>query len=396
MFASRSMLRSTRALRRQPMLRPRNARFQSTSKQSEGSFHPSLVGGLAGGLVAIAGGYAWYHFSGAKTIVRAAKSSKDYFSKASQKLQDNAPEPSEALQWLRQTAGSYASFIPGARGYIDVIFDDLEAIRRKHKDEVDSIVKEAYAELKDISKKGVSPETASESWDTLQTHMQRILELAGDAAEDIMNNHPDLKKQVGGNLDQLKQMGEKYGPEAKKQVDETWGQISDIIKSGVSADSAMKIKKLIQQKLEVVREMGDEAWKKGMEQAKPYLDESPKVKELVEKNAENLKTGDFSELYNKIKDAAESGKTDDLEQYVKNAADSAKRSGFKGLNKYLDQIPGGSEILPKLSELSTIANKHGKEAENLFKDTVNEISKVLSKKSEQAKKIAEKAEKEAK
>jgi hypothetical protein len=356
--------------------------------------NPALSGGLAGATAAVITGYAWYHFSGTKSIVNTAQQTKSYFDSATQKLTENAPKPNEALKWLRQVSTYYAGFVPGASGYIDTAFNDLDKIHEKHKDEVDEIVNNAYKELKSVSKKGVSMQTAQETWEVLQKYIQQIGELAGDAAEDILDNHPEIKKKVGGSLDQLKSMSNEYGPEAKKQVDEMWGQVSDVVKTGFTAESAMKIQKIIQEKVEAVKKMGDEAWKKGMEQAKPLLEKNPKIKELVEKNKDALMKGNFKELFDRVKKAVESGDTADLEKYVKDAAGKAKDSGMGGLDQYLNKIPGGDQILPKLSKLQEAAQEHGQEAEKILKDTINDITQVLSKRSEEATKLADKAKKD--
>jgi len=404
MLASRTAARSARVLsRRSPQIRA-NTRFQSTSipnpnnapSSSASGTNPALIGGLAGGGVALLGGYAWYHFSGAKTLVQTSKSAKSYFDAAGNKLKESAPEPNEALEWLRSTATSYAAFIPGAKGVVDASFNDLDAIRKKHGDEVDKIVREAYGELKEASGKGMSVQAAAEAWAIIQKRLEQIMHLAGDAIEDILNNHPEIKSKVGGSVDQLKQMGEQYGPEAKKQVDQTWDQINDIVSSGISADTASKIQKVVQEKIDLIKKLGDEAWKKGIEQAKPYLDKNPQVKKMVEENKDSLMKGNMGELWEKVKDAVNSGKTDDLEKYVKNAAGKAKDSGMGGIDKYLNMVPGADKIVPQLKSLSEIASKHGKEAEDLLKETVDEIQKVLSNKSEKAEEIAKKAEKEAK
>ncbi|KAK5047610.1 hypothetical protein LTR16_011123, partial [Cryomyces antarcticus] len=63
---------------------------------------------------------------------------------------------------------------------------------------------------------------------------------------------------------------------------------------------------------------------------------------------------------------------------------------------WLKMIPGGGEILPKLSQLRDVADKHGKEAEKLLRDTMDELKGVLEKRSGQASELAEKAEKSAK
>ena len=326
----------------------------------------------------------------------------------SQKIKSSSPdfEPNEAIEWLRSTAKSYAGIIPGVSGYIDSAFDDIDAIRAKHGKEVDGIVREAYNELKDVSQEGMTISAATKAWEILQKHLKRIGELAGDAAQDIINNHPQLKEKVGGNLDQLKQMGDKYGPEAKKQVDETWDQIRDIMKTGVSATTIPKIQKLVQDKVQKIQELGSKVWDQGMEKAQPLLDKSPEVKDLVQNNADQLKkSASVSELYEKIKQAVESGSTDDLKSYVQSTVDKAKKStsssgggggGGSGLESLLKKIPGGSEIMPKLGELQQLAQEHGEEAEKIAKDTFGEIEGVLKKKIGEARELAKKAGSKAK
>lgn len=360
---ARSTLRLTRPSRAVPKFR--QARFQSTQSSqtttSSGTSH-ALVGGLAGGTIAIIGGYAWYHFSGAKTLVNAAHETKSYFNTARNKIVEKTPEPNEALKWLRQAATYYAGFIPGASGVVNSAFDDIDKVHEKHRDEVDQIVGEAYKELKGLSNKDLNIATAQEAYDILQKHVKRIGELAGDAAQDILENHPELKKQVGGSLDQLKNMGDKLGPEAKKQVDETWSQIKDITKNGLNADTANKIRKLVEEKVEQVKKLGDEAWNKGLEKAQPYLEKNPKIKELITENTDALKQGNFGQLYEKVKSAAESGDTADLEKFVKGAANDAKDTASGGFETIIKSIPGADKFLPQLQTLQKAAEKHGDEA----------------------------------
>jgi len=214
-----------------------------------------------------------------------------------------------------------------------------------------------------------------------------------------MINHPDLKKKVGGNLDQLKSMGDQYGPEAKKKVDETWDQVKNILKGGVGLGTADQLRKLVQDKIQEVKKLGDQAWQKGMEQASPALDKAPKVKELVEQNKDKLMQGDLSQLWEKVQQAAKSGDTGDLESFVKETVqkgkDKAGGGSGGGLEQYINMIPGGSEIMPKLQQLQELAQKHGDEAEKLAKDAFKEIQDVLSKKVDEGQKLADKAKKDA-
>ncbi|KAL8967099.1 MAG: hypothetical protein Q9197_005620 [Variospora fuerteventurae] len=332
-----------------------------------------------------------------KTFVNTAHQTKSTLDKYSQQIKDSNPEPSEALRWLRSTAQSYASLIPGARGYVDAFFDDLDAIHKKHGPEVDNIVKEAYNDLKGtVSSEGMSIASATKSWGLLQKYMSRIGDLAGDASEDILKNHPALNEKVGGNISQLKQMGDNYGPEAKKQVEETWTEVKDILKNGVSASTIPQIQSLVQDKSQKIREMGDKLWDKGMEKAKPMLEKSPEAKKIVEENKEQLKQGNVQELYENIKDSVQSGNTDKLKEYVNNTINKAKNStsggsSGGGIEQYLQMIPGGGEIIPQLTKMYQIAQEHGDEAEKIAKEAVHEIEDVLKKRVGEAQELAKKA-----
>lgn len=280
-----------------------------------------MTGGLAGAGAALAVGYAWYHFSGAKTAVNTAKEAQSYITYAKDTLkvqfQEKTPDTNQALQTLKDASLKYASFIPGGRGYVESAFNDLETIRQKHGSEVDNIVRDAYEELRDASKKGLSLDTASETTSILSKHFERLLSLAGDAGEEILNNHPELKQKLGGSTEQLKQLADRVGPEAKKQVDETWQQIREVVQQGLTIDSAYKVQSLVQEKMEKIRKMGEEAFNQGFEQLKPMLDKaSPQVRKVVEENMDALKQGNVSQGIEQVRKAISSGNTDQLQSYI--------------------------------------------------------------------------------
>jgi len=360
---------------------------------------PGVVGGLVGGGAVFTALYGYYYFSGAKTAVDAASTTKAYFQSAKSKIAENTPEPNQAIEWLHKTALAYAGFVPGASGYIDAAFKDLESVRAKHGDKVDAIVKEAYDELKQVSKEGdMSFGTAQKVWSILEEKLRKIGELAGDAVEDILDNHPDIKDKVGDNVKQLRQYQDKYGPQFKEEVDKTWQQVAGVVQKGVSVSTVPEIKRIIEEKMQQLRKLGDEAYNKGLEQAKPYLEKSPKVKQLVEENTDALKQGNVQELWERVKKAVESGSTEDFEKYVQSAKEKVSQGGKSlgfNVDKYLQQIPGSSEVMSKLSKLQEVGQKHGPEAEKLFKSTIDEIKQVLQKKTEEAQKVADKAKKES-
>ncbi|KAJ5666886.1 hypothetical protein N7462_011295 [Penicillium macrosclerotiorum] len=373
-----------------------NSRFQSTSSNSGTSgSNPALVGGVAGGAVAFTAGYAWYYFSGAKTLVDSNKQVKEYVEQAKQRISEKAPEPKQAYAWLKSTVNRYAVFIPGARPYVDSAFNDLEKIRDEHAEEFDKVVKDAYYELSDVSSKGgFDTDTAFKTFHILQKYLDRLLEISGESVEDVLDNHPQLKEKIGGSFDQLKKLGDTYGPQAKEEVNKTWKQISDIIKKGASADSAEEIKNLIKNQKANIQKLGDEAWQKGLEESRQFLDKNPKVKSLVEDNAEALKKGNFQELWGLIKESASSGKTEDLEKFVKDKVNQASNVGFEDLDKWLKMIPGGSNIIPQIQSLQKVADEKGGEAKDVVKETFEEVQEVLKKRKEQIEKLAEEEKKE--
>ncbi|KAJ4136344.1 hypothetical protein NW768_003956 [Fusarium equiseti] len=406
MLPARPLIRSSVPRAARATRASRQARFQSTTSSSSSSSSMHLASGIAGGFVGSALFFGIYSYTPAgravSSVNKAAMEAQKKYDAAAKKLQEKAPDADQAVNYIKQYAYSYVGWIPGGRAYVDAAFQDWEKVRENNKDEADKLVNDAYKQFQDLSKSGLSMETASKAFDVLADLGKKVANLAGDAIGDIIDNHPQVKEKLGGNVDQLKELGDKYGPEAKKQVDETWKQVKDIFAGGFSASSIAKARKLIEEKVEEIKKLGDKAWKKGMEEAKPYLDKNPKVKELIEKNADALKQGNATELFKRAKSAVDSGDLGDLEKYVKDATEKAKSKGneltggWVDIEKYIKEIPNGGEVMEKLQQLSEVASEHKEEGEKLFKETVEELRQVLEKKSEKAQEIAGEAKKDAK
>lgn len=408
MISSSSAVRSAlpRAARtaRAPCFR--QARFQSTSTASNaaksGSSH--IASGVAGGVAAGAVLYGAYLMTPSgrmqRSINKGAYEASKKYQEAVKKLQETTPEPDEAINYIKEFCYSYVSWVPGGRQYVDAVFRDIETLRQNHRDEVNQIVNDGYKQFQELSKMGLSMETASKAYEVLADLSKKLGSLAGDALGDILDNHPQVKEKFGGSIDQLKKMGEEYGPEAKKQVDETWNQVKEILAGGLTAANLDKARRILQENVEKVKKFGDEAWNKGLEQAKPYLDKNPKVRELIENNADALKQGNVKELFEQARNAVDSSNLGDLEKYVNSAVEKAKSKGSQlaggNLEQYFGMIPSGSEILSKVQQLREVAEQHKGEAEKLLQETMEEVKQVLEKKYEKAQEIKEKAKKESK
>lgn len=340
-------------------------------------------------------------------INNAAREADKKYQQAAATIKDKAPSTDEAIDRLKQFCYSYVALVPGGRHYVDVAFKDLETVRESHGEDVDKLVSEAYAKLQDVAKAGLTMEAVSKAYEALADLSQKSAKLAGSAADKILDNHPQLKEKVGGSIDQLKQMGEQYGPEAKKMVDDTWNQVGDVVSQGWSADSVDKVRKLVEDKIQQMRKFADQAWQKGMEQAKPYLDKNPKVKELLEENQDMLKQGNAAALFKQVKAAVESGDTGKLESYVRDAVDKAKSTAGKGMSSF--GLGGGAgmegfgkllgvssqhaseKIQEHIGVLSELVNNHSSDGKKLLEETREDLQRVLEDKANKARKIAEDA-----
>ncbi|RAL66869.1 hypothetical protein DID88_007651 [Monilinia fructigena] len=401
--ASRAAARTLRVPVRQQV---RQTRFISTT-QAEGAKAGGASGfaaGVAGGAVVLVGCYTYYHFSGAKSVVNAYSSTKNQFQKATSALSEKAPQRNHAIKWLRDVTSPYAAFIPGAQSFLDAVFEDMERVQEKHRKEVDDIVGKAYEELKSIGwEGGLDVQTAVQSYNILKRALEDIAALGKDNLGEVLDNHPQIKEKVGGNLDKLKSMVENYGPDAKKELDDTYKKISEILAGGLGVGSVEKVRKSIQEKSDKVQKLGEQAWNKGLEEWRPYLEKNPKVKEIVEKNADALKSGNVKEIFDQIRRAVESGNTDELQKYIKDAGEKANNSGLdQDFQQYAQQaaklagIPGSEKVWEKLQHLQEVAKDRGDELEALVKSSYEDISKVVENKVAEAEKLKGKVEKDVK
>ncbi|KAI2630584.1 hypothetical protein GGS21DRAFT_209041 [Xylaria nigripes] len=391
MDAARSTVRATlaRSIRIGRTPSPARARLQFSSHSSRrghtfqrGNSH--IAAGATGGLVV---GIALY---GLYLLTLSGETANKGAEDIRKRSQGSTPSEDVAVKYLKELAYSYVAWFPGGRGYVDSVFDDMETLKEKHRDEVNRIVKDAYLQFQELSQFGFSLNTASKAYDILARATERFGDLAGSALSDVLNCHPQAKERFGGSADQLRKMGENYGPEAKKLVNRTWQQANEILCGGVSASSLDEVRRLIEDKIQEVKKLGDEAWDEGMEDARPYLDKSPKVKELVEKNASTLKQGNINEVFMQAKKAAKSGDTGPFEDYVNQAKSKfGQAESLFGISQIIRVIPNGSNILGKVNQLRTVVEKRKDEGEKFLKDTTEELKQVFDKKSEKEKDAGE-------
>lgn len=61
------------------------------------------------------------------------------------------------------------------------------------------------------------------------------------------------------------------------------------------------------------------------------------------------------------------------------------------MSKWLEALPHGSKILPELQKLKQLAESRSDEAQQLAKDTMNDLSEVFEKRSKQLEEVYNKS-----
>lgn len=422
MLASRSVARAARRAGFRTARNPRatQRRLQSATSAAKAAAPESsqlssgFIGGVVGGIAGATLLYGAYTMTPSGKAVRKvnkmAKEADAKYQEAAAVLKAKTPSPDDAINNIKQFCYSYVRWVPGGQQYVDTAFEDLESIRETNREEADKLIDDAYRKFQDIAKSGLSMEALTKTYEALKDLSQQVAKMAAKSIDQILDNHPELKDKIGGPIDQLKQMGEQYGPEAKKMVDDTWDQVGEVMAGGFTAANADKIRRLVEEKTQQLKKYGDQAWSKGLEQAKPYFDKNPKLKELVTENQDLLKQSNVAVLFKRVKSAAESGDVNSLQEYVQSTVDKTKKAAgggsssssltggiaggsFASLGQFIGGQQGG-KLKENIQLLSKVIEEHASEGEDLLKETRDELKKLLEDKAKKAQKIVDDAQKQ--
>lgn len=376
-----------------------------------------MLAGLAGGGVVVLAGYGYYHFSGTKRVIDGVKSIKASAIQAKDRLAEKTPEPRVILQYLRSTAKAYAGFVPGASGYVDATFDSFDQLADSHNEEFESILKGAYDDLRPILKEGsLDQETAKRVFGVIRERTLQLQDLSARASSDLfgplLDKHPEIKEKLGGTYDQVKKLASQSGPQVQQITKETVAKLSDTFKSGFDDKSVEKAKQILQESVERLQkatgEVGDEAkraWQKSTEQAQPYLDKLPEIKELLESKASVLMSGEGAmQIWKRVKEIGEQkgidkDKVKDLKNFINEKAnDAGQRSGdvWDKIMDFSQNMPGAEKFQPQMEGIVAVVREDSQEAKELAKETFADIMHVLEEKAEKAKGLKEKAKEDGK
>ncbi|KAK4619384.1 hypothetical protein CLAFUW4_11020 [Fulvia fulva] len=286
-------------------------------------FDPAIKGGVVGGgLVALAW-YTWHNFFEDVRHPHITEQPKNYLDFGAEQFRvifrEITPGPTdEVIRALKEVADEYSPWIPGGREFVEKSFSDLQRVRKHHETEVNEIVRDTYDELRDVSnRRSARLEAVNATWYILSRRLEEISSLAGDVAHQILESHPEMRDKLDCSFDQLRQLCDRLGPGAKREVDETFSEVSRIVKQGVDASTADDIRRKVQAKAQEIRQRSDRAWSLAMEQLQPALERNPRVKRIVDENLETLRQGRAKEVAEKIRQAVMSGSNGEFERYIK-------------------------------------------------------------------------------
>lgn len=296
-------------------------------------------------------------------MVKTSKSLESSIAEVKRTLAEKTPSADEALNYFRGVAKSYGSLIPGASAYIDPMFDTIDELKKTHGDETEKIIKGTYDEVKEtVSKGGFDLKTGEKVVEILKRRAAEVEDLGRRVGTDfikpVLDKNPQLRDSIGGSYDELKQLVQKHGPEAKEKYDDLVKQLKQIFDKGISPDSIKQVQDLIQQKTKEIRELGEkagkDAWDKASKQAKPYLDKMPDVKKSLDENMKALIASggkNVQEVYDKIKQVADKGfdkkSVQELQDMIKQ---KAKDKGvdwdqsWQSVEQCIKKLPGGDQV----------------------------------------------------
>lgn len=252
---------SVASLRRTGIPRPRTSqralvhstRFTSTNAPSGfRKYTPLVAAGVAGGVTVILGGksiphwdtsrqdrltppqgYAWYHFSGVKNTVDTAVALKNRFFSTQKSVAESASKQSNvAIEYLRKTTKAYVGFLPGASPVVDTVFDTLDEVHDKHREEVDKIVAEGYDELQGVIRESDGAPNLLTGTRVLGVIKKIGVALAGvgrragqSAFITLKERHPLIADQLESGYQVLLELAMRSGPEGARIFEETMQQV---------------------------------------------------------------------------------------------------------------------------------------------------------------------------
>ncbi|KZP34266.1 hypothetical protein FIBSPDRAFT_1035342 [Athelia psychrophila] len=251
--------RSPGALSRWSGARAASRRLHSTALPARGKTASHIAAGVFGGLIVVAGGYTWYHFSGVKKAVDATKGMRTYLSKSKESFSNEGKASSNiALAYLRSAAKSYAGLVPGAGAFVDAAFNSVDEVFDAHQEEASLITQRAYDELQIV----IHPSDASNADDKLEIAFRVIsilkvylLELhnlgtkvGGTALAPMWEKYPGAKEKVEGAFGEMKRLAESSGPGATKVLADTQRQVKGILSNNLSTEALTKARDLIRER----------------------------------------------------------------------------------------------------------------------------------------------------
>ncbi|KAI5365810.1 hypothetical protein Slin14017_G034500 [Septoria linicola] len=316
-----------------------------------------------------------------------AESRADLFRPAFREI---TPGPTdEVIRALREVAEQLAAWVPGGREYIQKCFDKMADIRRSHEMEVNNIARDTYEELRAVAcKKGSSSlDRVNETWYILSRRMDQISRLAGDQAQQMLDRHPELREELNGSLDRLRLLGNHLGPGAKKQVDDTFDRMSELVKQGVDLTTGPQLKKLVDEKTRELAWRKEKAWQAAIEQLQPLLDRNPHVHAIFTQNLGILQQGRAKDVMEKVRQAVLSGSTGELDRYIKSLTQKSEEASSRCLSSWLTRKPEGSQILSHLQALKSVSEIKSPAAEQIVKVTLLDVSTLLERRAREAAKL---------
>ncbi|KAG8684335.1 hypothetical protein FRC11_012251 [Ceratobasidium sp. 423] len=301
-------IRSARvSLRFAPHPQFHGARFNSTRADSDVTHKARdsaisishIISGLIGGSAVIFSGYLFYHFSGIKPAVDTVVNVSNNLKTAKTRIKESFSPSNQALSYIRSIAKAHVAFIPGGSWAVDSIFDLTDELHSTRRKEIDSIIFDAYNDIKKITDKRGSMNVGSllAILGVLRRRVGELGKVAGKASSDavspILKRYPGLRDALGGKWGEFRDFARSHGPETQRVYNDAENKIINTVESkGVNAASIATIVRIVRDKSGEAKRVAEntswDAWDHARKQAGSAWQRMPDVRKVLDDDASSL------------------------------------------------------------------------------------------------------------
>ncbi|KAI1006431.1 hypothetical protein K3495_g1792 [Podosphaera aphanis] len=173
----------------------------------------------------------------------------------------------ETFLYLREVTKVVVGFFPGLGSCIDAVFEVLELIHEKHGSEFENIMSEIFTGLKQVSKDDAPMDRAMKGLNILYSTLKRLTSLFGSTMSDLASIPFRAIGKIYQEIALIYSMACSFRTKSREKLKEAYQKIIEILDSGLTADSAQKLKIVMMPTAETIWLVVCDVWKESQTQS---------------------------------------------------------------------------------------------------------------------------------